>query len=140
HHLDDDIETVLINIGRGTGIRGVVGIPDKDNGFIRPLLSFTKVQILRFAEANNIVWREDKSNLSTDYLRNYLRHKVVPIWKEEVSDLPIGFKNTKNHLMQTLQLQKDYLELIKNQVCTSTDFGIQINLNQLNSFPNTSAL
>ncbi len=140
HHLDDDIETVLINIGRGTGIRGVVGIPDKDNGFIRPLLSFTKEQILRFAEANNIVWREDKSNLSTDYLRNYLRHKVIPVWKEEVSDLPIGFKNTKNHLMQTLQLQRDYLELIKNQVCTSTDFGIQINLNQLNSFPNTSAL
>src|SRR5699024_8112371 len=140
HHLDDDIETVLINLGRGTGIRGMVGIPDKSNGFIRPLLGFTKEQIIAFAKENSIKWREDASNQEADYLRNYLRLKVIPIWKKQVPDLEIGFLNSKKHIAQSLQIQKDYLELVKKEVWYEGEFGIEIDLIKLKEFPNINIL
>lgn len=140
HHLDDDIETLLINLGRGTGIRGLIGIPDKDNGYIRPLLKFTKEQIVNYAKSRKILWREDASNQLTDYLRNSLRINVIPTWKKEVADLEIGFSSTKKHLSQALDLQKDYINLIKTQVWKETEFGVQIDLPKLISYPNTAAL
>lgn len=140
HHLDDDIETVLINLGRGTGIRGMVGIPDKANGFIRPLLSFSKEQIVAYAKEQVIEWREDDTNQSTDYLRNYLRLKVIPKWKEQVPDLEIGFINSKKHISQSIQIQNDYLQLVKGQVWSESEFGVQIDLKKLEDFPNKSIL
>lgn len=140
HHLDDDIETLLINLGRGTGIRGMIGIPDKANGFIRPLLSFSKEQIITFAKEHAVEWREDDTNKSTDYLRNYLRLKVIPAWKEHVPDLEIGFINSKKHVSQSIQIQNDYLELVKNKVWSESEFGVQIDLKKLETFPNKSIL
>ena len=140
HHLDDDIETILINLGRGTGIRGMAGIPDKSNGFIRPLLGFTKEQIIAFAKDYAVKWREDDSNQEAEYLRNYLRLKVIPIWKNEVPDLEVGFLNSKNHITQSLQIQKDYLQLVKKEVWREGDFGVVIDLKKLQEFPNSSAL
>lgn len=140
HHLDDDIETVLINLGRGTGIRGMAGIPDKSNGFIRPLLGFTKEQIITFAKEYAVKWREDESNQETDYLRNYLRLKVIPDWKKQVPDLAVGFVNSKKHINQSIEIQKDYLQLVKNKVWSESDFGIQIDLKKLQKFPNIPVL
>jgi len=140
HHLDDDIETVLINLGRGTGIRGMMGIPDKANGFIRPLLGFSKEQIIAYAKKQAVEWREDNTNQSTDYLRNYLRLKVIPAWKEQVPDLEIGFISSKKHISQSIQLQNDYLRLVKNQVWSESEFGVQIDLKKLENFPNNSTL
>lgn len=140
HHLDDDIETLLINLGRGTGIRGMIGIPDKANGFIRPLLSFSKEQIITFAKEHAVEWREDDTNQSTDYLRNYLRLKVIPAWKEHVPDLEIGFINSKKHVSQSIQIQNDYLQLVKDQVWSESEFGVQIDLKKLETFPNKSIL
>lgn len=140
HHLDDDIETLLINLGRGTGLRGLAGIPDKVNGFLRPLLGFSKDQILVYAENNGIQWREDATNQVADYLRNYLRLEVIPVWKKQVPDLQVGFTQTKKHINQSLQLQNDYIELVKKQVWVETDFGVRIDLNRLEAFSNKPAL
>lgn len=140
HHLDDDIETLLINLGRGTGPRGLVGIPDKSNGFIRPLLGFSKEQILVYAKNINMQWREDATNKEADYLRNYLRLKVIPVWKKQVPDLQVGFLQTKKYLDQSLELQKDYLKLVKKQIWTEDAFGVRIDLNKLESFSNKPAL
>lgn len=140
HHLDDDIETLLINLGRGTGLRGLAGIPDKANGFIRPLLGFSKEQILAYAKNKGMQWREDATNQVSDYLRNYLRIEVIPVWKKQVPDLQVGFTQTKKHIEQSLQLQKDYLKLVKDQVWSETEFGVRIDLNQLGIFSNKPAL
>jgi len=140
HHLDDDLETLMINIGRGTGIRGMSGIPKKSKNFIRPILGFTKEQILDFALKNNIQWREDASNHSTDYLRNYLRLKVIPAWKKEVPDLVQGFLKSKNNILQSFQLQSDYLKLVKNNVWSEDEFGIIIDLEKLSHYNNPSNL
>ena len=85
HHLDDQLETFLINLGRGSGIKGLIGIPD--DLILRPLLGITKAAILAYAKEKNIEWREDSSNAETDYLRNQLRHQLIPKWKEIAPNL-----------------------------------------------------
>ncbi len=78
HHRDDLIETVLINLTRGTGIKGLQGILPKQGQTIRPLLFADKATLMAYAREQNIQWREDISNQSTHYQRNYLRHEVIP--------------------------------------------------------------
>lgn len=77
HHQDDLIETAIINILRGTGPRGLIAM-QKNDKIIRPLLSISKKQIIEYAKENKLVWREDRSNDNTKYLRNYVRHELVP--------------------------------------------------------------
>ncbi|MBL6647031.1 MAG: tRNA lysidine(34) synthetase TilS [Flavobacteriaceae bacterium] len=78
HHADDVLETFLINLSRGTGIGGLKGIPMKSGHLLRPLLAFQKKEILSYASQYEIPWREDLSNNTDDYLRNRIRHHVVP--------------------------------------------------------------
>lgn len=77
HHADDSIETVLINILRGTGIGGLKGIVHNDIA-MRPMLCFSREEIQDYARANHIHWREDSSNSKDDYLRNKLRLNIMP--------------------------------------------------------------
>ena len=78
HHLNDELETFIINLSRGSGIKGLSGIPKNENRTLRPFLTFSKSEIYAFAEENNIDFREDKSNQKDDYLRNKIRNKIVP--------------------------------------------------------------
>ncbi|MDP5139581.1 MAG: tRNA lysidine(34) synthetase TilS, partial [Spirosomaceae bacterium] len=78
HHANDNVETALLNLTRGTGISGLTGISAKKNSLVRPLLVFTREEIDNYAFEHNIKWREDASNASTDYARNMIRHEVIP--------------------------------------------------------------
>jgi tRNA(Ile)-lysidine synthase len=78
HHLDDQLETILLNITKGTGIKGLTGMQPKNGYIIRPLLEISKQKILDYAKENNVAFREDSSNASDDYQRNLIRHQVVP--------------------------------------------------------------
>lgn len=82
HHANDNAETVLINFLKGTGINGLKGISTKDGGIggrvVRPLLFAKKESILEFATTNNLLWREDQSNLTSKYTRNYFRNEILP--------------------------------------------------------------
>ncbi len=82
HHADDQIETVLFNLCRGTGILGLCGIPAVNNILVRPMLHLTKKEILDYANKNDIQFREDSSNLKNDYTRNKFRHQIVPALEE----------------------------------------------------------
>ncbi len=81
HHADDNAETMLLNFFRGSGVRGLSGIPvfRRDLSVIRPLLFATREQIGRYAAARHLAYREDSSNARNDYTRNALRHRIVPI-------------------------------------------------------------
>lgn len=79
HHSNDNTETILMNFFRGTGISGLRGILPKKDQLIRPLLSFTKEELLEFAVKNNLQWREDSSNSSEKYSRNYFRNSIIPL-------------------------------------------------------------
>ncbi len=82
HHQDDNLETILLNLTRGTGLAGLHGIATRNNHVIRPMLFTNRQKIEVYALKNNIAWREDSSNNSTDYKRNKLRKSVLPILKE----------------------------------------------------------
>ena len=90
HHFNDTIESTLLNLIRGTGMDGLVGIAPKNGKIIRPLLFANRTMIMTFARQKNISWREDASNLSDDYQRNFLRHQVVP----RLVDMNPGFEQT----------------------------------------------
>lgn len=78
HHLNDQLETFLINLSKAAGLNGLSGIPANDNGIIRPLLNFSKEDIYAYADRHEVPYREDVSNQKSDYLRNFIRHEVAP--------------------------------------------------------------
>ncbi len=82
HNADDNLETVLMRIARGTGLRGLCGIPPVSGRLIRPLLALTRAEILKLNGQNGIPHREDSSNSSDEYTRNKLRHRVLPVLRE----------------------------------------------------------
>lgn len=78
HHASDNVETLFINLLRGAGVKGWSGIPVNENGIVRPLLFATRSEIIEFAALEHIPYRTDLSNYSDDYLRNRIRHNVIP--------------------------------------------------------------
>lgn len=119
HHLNDELETFLINLSRGSGIKGLSGIPENENGILRPLLNFSKEEIYRFAEEHQIDFREDLSNKKNDYLRNKIRNKIVPEIIETFPDFLVQFSDSlsylksANHFIQTA-VEKSFKEIMKN--------------------------
>jgi len=140
HHLDDDLETFFINLSRGTGLRGLDGIPPIINDIVRPLLNFSREEILQYAEERKLKWREDSSNASRDYLRNKLRLDVIPNYKEVDSRVLKNFKTTQRHLRISQNLIEDYMTLIKNLVITQVNNEFHLDINQLKSLSNTEGL
>lgn len=90
HNLDDKIETLYLNITKGTGPIGLKSIPLKKDKIIRPLLFANVAKIMKYLAENNLTWREDASNQTTDYQRNKIRHQVIPVLKE----INPGMENT----------------------------------------------
>lgn len=82
HHQDDVLETILVNLTRGTGLAGLHGILPKNGVIVRPLLFATRKEINAFLTEKQLTWREDSSNTSIDYVRNRLRHDVIPVLRD----------------------------------------------------------
>ena len=107
HHRDDNAETVLWNMARGTGLKGLGGIRPVNGQWIRPLLALTREQTERYLTRRDIPWREDATNSGDAYTRNRIRHHILPVFKREVN------RGTAQHLDElSRQAQEvwDYLE------------------------------
>ncbi len=139
HHLDDNLETFLINFTRGTGLEGLTGIPVQNDKIIRPLLHFSREEIQEFASENKIEWREDSSNSSDKYLRNKLRHDIVPILKSLNPSFLNSFQATLNHLQQAKSLAEDASVLVYKQVVTEKEGQKFFRLFDLKRLPNYEA-
>ena len=139
HHLDDSLETVLINFSRGTGLEGLTGIPAQNGNIVRPLLPFSRVEIEQYAQENQIQWREDSSNASNKYLRNKIRHTIIPVFKEFNDGFLASFQNTLDHLQQAESLVDDATKLVYEKVVTEKEDQLEINLAQLLKFQNYKA-
>ena len=116
HHIDDQLETFIINSIRGTGIDGLVGIPDKINKIIRPLLMSSKDQIIEYSKVNKINYREDSSNDKEDYLRNKIRHSVIPYLKSDDDNVLLKFKTTIENLNSTKIFVKKVISKVRDRV------------------------
>ncbi|RAR49029.1 tRNA lysidine(34) synthetase TilS [Flavobacterium lacus] len=139
HHLDDQLETFLINFSRGTGLDGLCGIPSQNDKIIRPLLIFSRDEITTFANENKLKWRDDSSNASDTYLRNKIRHHVVPILKELNPSFLNSFENTIQHLNQAQSLVDDASRIVYRKVVQDVDNQKIIDLNELLQLPNYQA-
>lgn len=140
HHLDDDLETFFINLSRGTGINGLTGIPEINGNVIRPLLIFSREEILGYAEKNNLKWREDSSNKKPDYLRNKLRLEVLPHYKNLHESVLQNFQKTRNNLQASQNLIEDYMVLINKLVVSEKSDSLSINIVKLMELPHPEAL
>ena len=116
HHIDDQLETFIINSIRGTGIDGLVGITDKINKIIRPLLMISKDQIKEYSEVNKINYREDSSNDKEDYLRNKIRHSVIPYLKSDDDNVLLKFKTTIENLNSTKIFVQKVISKVRDKV------------------------
>lgn len=140
HHLNDQLETFIINLSRSTGLKGLSGIPEQNKYLRRPLLIFSKEDILDFAKTQNIEWREDESNVSTKYLRNQIRHDVVPRLKELHPEFLNNFKKTQEQLQQSEALLEDYTEILFKTLVTHENNRYFIDIQKLKSYPNQKGI
>ena len=131
HHLDDQIETYLINSMRGSGLNGLVGIPEKQNNLFRPLLEILKDQILEYAKSNKIDFREDSSNLKNDYYRNMIRNSIIPEFKRFDDNVMLKFQTTINNLNSTKIFADLTLNEIKSKIFDLAENNIKINIDDL---------
>ncbi|MEE3085710.1 MAG: tRNA lysidine(34) synthetase TilS [Bacteroidota bacterium] len=131
HHADDVLETFMINVMRGTGLKGLLGIPERRGKILRPLLPFSREEIKQYAFENKILYREDESNAKTDYLRNALRHEVIPKWKKRDSNFDEQFRETLKYLGQAQVVLDNVLEDFKNKNFSPFQQGFKISINEL---------
>lgn len=110
HHQDDQIETIFLNLLRGTGIEGLYGMADRRGKLIRPLLPFSRKNLEDFARANDLKWREDSSNGKLDYKRNKLRLQVLPAIYNFASDAKYNLQTSLSRLTDT---GKAYTSLVE---------------------------
>lgn len=109
HHRDDSIETVLMNLMRGTGIRGLVGIPEQNGRIIRPLSRLSRADILQYLERHQLSYITDSSNLENEATRNQIRNLLLPLMEQINPNVREGISHTMQHLSQTQKLAEAQL-------------------------------
>ena len=109
HHYDDIVETFFINISRGTSISGLTGIKEIENNIIRPLLNFHKDDIIDFSKKNKINYREDSSNVDEKYVRNKIRHSIIPEFEGINSNFTKSFKSTLIYLKSVRNIYQAFV-------------------------------
>lgn len=127
HHLNDSIETVLLNLTKGTGISGLKGISAKKGHIIRPMLFASRKEIDDYVTKKGLSWKEDSSNASNDYQRNLIRNEVVPLLKkinpnldetfarnlERFHSLEADFRKNISHFKTTVMREENGIFFLK---------------------------
>ncbi|GIV29991.1 MAG: tRNA(Ile)-lysidine synthase [Bacteroidia bacterium] len=132
HHLDDNIETILLHQIRGTGIRGMTGIASKLKHLARPMLVFTKEEILNYAKEHHLPYREDVSNYSDKYLRNYLRLNIMPLMKNIQPDLYNVFQKNIWHFSEAENVVNAYVEGVLKEAVHCGKEVVRIAIDMIN--------
>jgi tRNA(Ile)-lysidine synthase len=134
HHFDDQIETFFINLFRGAGVSGLRGINPAAGHCVRPLLFATRQEIEDFAQTQQIDYREDSTNKSDTYLRNRIRHHVLPAMEIAIPNFRTGFAQTFKNLKNTEEFVEHLMQDISGQIITENQGYTQIDLKKLRSF------
>lgn len=135
HHLNDNIETFIINLSRGTGIKGLVGMKVSNENIFRPLIECSKQSILDYAESNKIQWREDYTNQTDDYVRNKIRHHITPILNEIHPNFEFNFQKTISILNNSESFIQNQINQIREELIPNEISSI-IPINKLDQLSN----
>ncbi|MGB3547174.1 MAG: tRNA lysidine(34) synthetase TilS [Saprospiraceae bacterium] len=140
HHLDDNLETLLLNLLRGTGPSGLRGILPVRGVIKRPLLDFSRADLEEFAAEQGISWREDASNAGDAYARNRLRHHILPLLHQESPRLARTAGRTFAHLRETEQLYRRQALTDWNSLLLPHPGGLLIDRQQLQEHPQAGSI
>ena len=131
HHQDDVIETFLINLSRGSGIKGLSGIQPRSGQVIRPMLFISRTEILDYCTKMKIEFRTDLSNQDTVYKRNLIRHKILPLLEQVNPAFRKNALKTIGNLHETGQLFQQRMNEIRSFVYSEDDQGVMIHIEKL---------
>lgn len=134
HHEDDSIETLFINLIRGTGIAGLHGIVAKKENIIRPILFARKKEIIEYASLNSIKYHEDCSNIKDDYVRNKIRNNIIPMLRDINPKFDEAFRGTIERVKIVEELYYDNIGLAKEKLIKIIDEKHSIDISKLKSF------
>ena len=135
HHQDDQIETVLLNLSRGTGLKGMHGILARNEYLIRPLLFCNRQALELWVKENKFLYREDSSNASVKYSRNKLRHQVVPVLKEINASLGSTMQQNVERFDASHQNLSFFYEKERATILSAKEGDIKINLVEIRKLP-----
>ncbi|MFT5737570.1 MAG: tRNA(Ile)-lysidine synthase, partial [Maribacter sp.] len=130
-HLDDNLETFLINLSRGAGIDGLTGIPEQTETIARPLLKYSRTELLAYAKLNGLEWREDASNADAKYLRNKIRLELVPVLKALHPNFLENFKKSTTYLNQSAAIAKNQLAELQKALFVQENGMSKISISKL---------
>ena len=136
HHRDDSVETVLLNLTRGTGIRGLTGIPPKNGRIVRPLLNITRYDILNYLRKNDLTFVEDSTNNEDIYTRNKLRLNVIPFLESINPSVKEAISRTSDHLLQVANIYNEYINSAKAEIVRHN----KIDINSLLTYTEPEAI
>ena len=117
HHADDNIETLLMNFFRGTGLQGLTGIRPRNGKILRPMISFRRSQIIELAKAHRLEWVEDSSNQSSKYTRNYFRNELIPGLKKVFPQVEENMLQSINRFSQINRFYQHAVQQSLKEVC-----------------------
>ncbi len=140
HHADDNAETLLMNFCRGTGLHGLTGIQVTYGHIKRPLLSFTKNEILQFAKENKLDYAEDSSNQSSKYTRNLFRNEIIPAISKVYQQVNENLVDNINRFKEIENLYKLSVSKIKKQLIKEKGAEWHIPIKQLMEFKNRALI
>ena len=140
HHANDNAETLFVNLTRGTGIKGLQGIPEKQNNTVRPLLFATKEMIKNYAKKHNIQFREDSSNQEVKYKRNFIRHQIIPELKKLNPILEETLNTSIHYFKQSSQIVTQFCKSKFKDICEENNERLKINIALLLSEPQKETL
>jgi len=140
HQADDNIETLLMNFLRGTGLHGLTGIPELNQRIRRPLLSFSKKELLAFAKENKLDFVEDSSNQSSDYTRNYFRNEIIPAIEKVYPQVKSNLQDNIERFKEIESLYKTAVGNIIDKICRKKGEEIHIPVKQLMAFRNKALI
>lgn len=126
HHMEDNAETILLNLVRGTGLRGLCGISAERDNVVRPLLGWTKQQILDFLAERNQPYMTDSTNADTCYRRNFIRHRLLPLLHELNPKVEEKLNEMARHLQQTERIYQRGLQQAEAELLHKQPYGWSI--------------
>lgn len=140
HHQDDLLETFFLNLSRKTGIRGLTGIKEKSGRIIRPLLFASRKDIENFARTNFIGFREDRTNSEVIYQRNFIRHRILPLFQSLNPAFSNNLSETISNLRITEEVYSFFIQKEKEKVLSSGKPDVSVNVKNLLHFPFSEVL
>lgn len=137
HHRDDSVETLLLNLVRGTGIRGMAGIRPRNGYVVRPLLDLSREEIVNWLAAQQIAYMTDSTNLSDQYTRNFIRLRVLPLLEELNPSVKTAIARTAAHLSAAETIYLQTIEKAKEEVMATPG---RLSIDALMQFPEPAAI